>query len=178
MAQVQLTETIGNQIANNAQQIKRSKQSTTQLKDPKFVTLCERVQALPSWGEVEWCSIHTPWYAKDSIQIELSLKEEIKDPQIVRDLIRHSLATKLEKKKSYDGSSLRVSGQMVFAATKRIPKVIITITGYVPSTCRVEIEEVMVPARLEKRTKIVCPTSAGASPAVEGDVTLETIEQG
>lgn len=96
-----------------------------------------------------------------------------------REIVLAGLATRLDKTKSYDGSSIRIHGKLFPNRKWRTLRkgVTIDITGYVPQTCKIEYEEVFVPARMEKRTKIVCgpESSAEAKAAVEAETVLAPI---
>src|SRR5262245_1356631 len=154
----QLIETLGTELVDAKSTIVRMQKRRKVLADKEFTKLCSRIQSLPSFErEVDWVSVDTNWWTGSAdITIHLALKPEIENAQIARDLIRASLATKLEKRQSYDKTSLTVRGRLVFAARPNIPEVGIRITGYVPQTCHVEYEEIAVPARIEKKAKIVC----------------------
>jgi hypothetical protein len=145
--------------------------------------LCRRLQALPSWGEVETVQLFFPYRSnfhlpgfKDVVGIEIVLAKGTDNAQLPRDIIRAGLAASLKKEKAWDSRSLSVSG--VLLDTPQLT-VTLAIEGYLPQSCRVEYEEVAVPARVEQRARIVC--NPATSPqgldesAVEGTITAESL---
>jgi hypothetical protein len=101
---------------------------------------------LQEWG----LAINTSYYEGKDATVEMFLKDEQKDSQILRDLVRIT-GQPAHKSKESGGSSL--TGTLVH------DRVEYRIHGYVPASCRLVEEDVVIPAqpeRIEKRTKIIC----------------------
>ncbi len=178
-----MPENLREQMKNDATNLRRDKRwMDTKIKllaDIRVKNVATRLQGLESWDkEVTAASIFFPYRWTDNgpmqVEFEINLTENLPTPQLPRDIVRAGLASKLTKKKSYDGGSLTVRGTLLDEPDLLIK---VTIEGYVPPTCRIEYEEVTIPARVERRSKIICDPATSPQDldesAVEGDITAE-----
>jgi hypothetical protein len=126
------------------------------LQSPEFSDLIDTLRALPSFHEVERVQFFV--FERDHINrtdIDLRLRPGLTEPQLVRDVVRAGLCSKLAKAIYWDQSSLKATG-VLLDEDSPIGKVILEIIGYIPATCRIEYEEVEVPAHVERRARVVC----------------------
>lgn len=136
--------------------LKRKQSHLKWLGHPDMAVVLRQLDALPSIGEVQYMSVWQGW-ADDPhlVEFHLQLKDSVKDPQIARDLVRLRIASKLVKKVAYGGGSLKIEGDL-FPEMALAFKVRITIDGYVPSTCKVIYEDVVIPEHTERKAKVIC----------------------
>lgn len=181
-----LSEIVKQRLEGSQHDLKRIQHVIKVLKSKDLRDVAIKLQAIPSWQkEVETVYFWTAG-RNSPLNIEVTLTEEASgNAELPRDLIRRGYATKLDKRKSWDGSSIKLSGKLFADKAFRVVAsgITIDINGYVPQTCRVEWEEVMVPARVERKAKIVCKpeSAADAAAAMANDtilapITAETIE--
>lgn len=149
---------------------KRRRIHRQMLRHPDMRRILKRLDAIPSLDEVEYMAVFQGYSADPACQtvsFQVTLKEEVKDPQFARDLVRSGIARRLTKRVSYGGSSLQISGDL-FPDLVLAFSVSITINGYVPATCKIIYEEVEIPARTEKRAKVVCGGANELDASAEG----------
>jgi hypothetical protein len=146
---INLLNQIKNKIVYQKQDIDRIKARIKVLRGADLRNLCKQLQKLPSWHEVGDVSFSS-WGGKQ-VEVIISLNKEVKEPSLVRDIVRHGICEKLTKSREYGGGSLRADGKVAGAEY-----ITIEVTGYVPASCTVVYEEVTIPAHVEKRAKVVC----------------------
>lgn len=144
----------------------RKKVQNKVLRHPHMRQILARLDAIPSLGEVNYLGVFQG-YSTDPLQqiveFSVTLKDDVKDPQFPRDLIRSGIAKKLMKRVGYGGSSLTIRGEL-FTDLALAFKVKIQIEGYVPATCKVIYEDVVIPEHTERKAKVICgPTEMDAS---------------
>lgn len=90
------------------------------------------------------------WYDGADAAINIHLAEGC-SPSFVRELVKALGVPMARKSRSYSSEGLNV--------TFTHDRVRVTIYGYVPDTCHVEYENVVIPAqpeRVQRRAKVVC----------------------
>ena len=110
------------------------------------------VYALPSFGALKWEPYISTTY-RDGMRAVLTLTLNDGPSTFVRELVR-ALGVNASKRKAWDSSAL--------VASLTYKSVIIEVTGYIPPTCEVVYEDVVIPAsaeRVERRARIVCEPS-------------------
>lgn len=146
-----MAKQIADKIEYNQDDIARSKRANRIMRSKDFRTLCARLEALPSWADVENVSFSFWSREGDNGEIYLTLNREAIGSSLVRDIVRYGICHTMEKAKQYGGGSLRAEGK--YTANEHLT---ITIGGYVPATCQVVYEDIEVPARTERRAKLIC----------------------
>lgn len=111
-----------------------------------IAALLARIEALPSAGDVERVGVSSSWMDDYDASVTLSLAKD-KPSKLVRELAREFRLT-LGKEKDYTGAALNASAM--------VDRIMLTVSGYVPDTCRIEEETVEVPAHTEVRRRIIC----------------------
>ena len=164
------TKVLHSEIVDSKEYITKKREYVQLLQHPHMRQIVARLNALPSIGEAEHIMISQGYNFTDErprVEFTISLRQDVKNPQLIRDLIRHGIAHKLTKKVSYQGGSLRVYGD-IFTDLALAFRATIDVTGYVPSTCKVIYEDVVIPEHTEKKAKVICgPDEIDASVAGE-----------
>ena len=142
-------------------------------------TIGAKLMALPSVEHISSISIGASYDSAAPVSMYVSLSKEHPDSPILREIVKAGIVSKIEKSKHWDGKSL--NAEFVVDGVK------ITISGYVPNTCRIEEEEVeevveniqqredgAFVKKVKKRT-IVCvePVDATGPVGVVDDVPFE-----
>lgn len=122
------------------------------LDDPAVTEALTTISALPAIADVEAIQMWFLTSCDGDLFLRLTLAKP--DSALVRELVK-ALGVKAEKRPS--GGALE--------AELKLPGLQIEVTGYRPATCRIEYEDVMVPARLERRAKVVCTPEEDEAPA-------------
>lgn len=99
-----------------------------------------------SWG----IGVEVSYETDIDAQVNLFLRKEARDSALLRRLVQATGCDAI-KAKAHDGETL--NGEVT------AERVRYRVHGYVPATCRVVEEEVLIPAqpeRVERRSKIIC----------------------
>ena len=149
-----------------ASDILRYRRAILVMGSEEFKKICADLQALPSWGaEVAYV---TMYFYNDWAEIDIHLNDELTDPQLVRDIVRAGISRNMKKEQNFGGTSLTVRGEVTDSEDMICGRVKLEIYGYVPASCHIEYEEVLVPAqpaKVERKPKIVCKDDSDVSPA-------------
>jgi len=171
---VKLTQALDYRLKSDKADRERMARNARLLSNKAFHALCAQLESIPAW-KIEVKAVNFWMWDSRTVELNISLNSELANPQLPRELVRNGFASSLRKRKGWNGASLIVEGALI---APKVPfKVKVEITGYVPATCQVVYEEVQVPAKVERRAKIVCdPNTSPQTPdesAVEGTITAE-----
>jgi hypothetical protein len=102
---------------------------------------------LPSADHVQTVTVRSSWAENYDAEVLLYLNQEKKDTPFVREAV---VALDVPAKKALDWSGESIT------ATFNVGNIVLTINNYLPASCRVVEEEVVIPEHIATNRRVVC----------------------